>query len=82
MRVFGWLSFMLGLTVLLFSCAYDVTVQTADGRSVPNLHKISTQASLERWGFGLSILGVVAIGVGRRTRTPREKDDPNRYPPA
>lgn len=80
MRILGILITLIGIATLLVSCGMDTSVETNSGNRVMNLHLISRQASLERWGFGLTILGVVMVGVFRpKPKTP--PPDPTASPP-
>lgn len=79
MRILGILTALAGILLLLVSCGIDTTVEAHGGTRVINFQRVAQQASTERWGFGLAILGVVMIGVSRRP--PKDKPDPTRSVP-
>jgi len=77
LRILAFFVLAAGLLSLLVSCGMDVTVATSNGGHVMNLSLIARQASLERWGFGLLVVGLLLWIAGRRYRDESSPEKPH-----
>lgn len=78
-RVLAFFALAVGLLVLLVSCGMDLTVDAGAGGRVMNLSLIARQASMERWGFGLLVVGLLLWIAGRRAPNESSKVDAHRF---